>query len=261
MEREGFRVHFTALLGAVAGYDPFLTLSEQQTHLDKCGEAMRGGPHILEHVNEGEDNGEADITPRLTPTSGVLNCRTRFWYFDDEEYARQLDWTTLHPERKDADNVVRQMRGLNEITQTSGKPIIAGEPEQLERMRSDQQAPYTALALMFGEAMTLHGAWESLQQCRIPTGDARIGCELAAKLVASKIVPPECSDWRYIRDEASALMYPGPDVVQHHYGMRSPDDRREIVGITEPHYHYTHQAQPGWRIVQDEGCCVSLERV
>ena len=264
MVTEGFRVHFTALLGAVPGFDPFLTYEDQQEHLSLCSSVLSaattdGRYHLLEYVNEGEDNGEADYVFRFLHEAPNLCARTRYWYFNDVEAAAQLDWTTLHPERKDPDNVVRQMRGLNELTQASGKPIIAGEPEQVERMRADQQAPYTALALMFGEAMTLHGAWESLQQCKIPTGEALKGCELAAKLVASNIVPAEASDWAYTRDEGSALVYPGPDVVQHHYQMS--DGHTAIVGITEPHFPYPHQAQPGWRIVQDEGCAVLLEHL
>jgi len=106
--------------------------------------------------------------------------------------------------------------------------------------------------------MTLHGAWESLQQCRMPTGEALAGCQDAAIIVKSGIIPPECSDWDYSRDEASALKYPGPHVVQHHYQMSNGSTA--IVGITEPHQAYPHEAVSGWRIVEDLGCVVQLQR-
>jgi len=174
------------------------------------------------------------------------------WYNDSPtEDTAQLDWLNLHPERKDEENVVRQMRGLNEICHRLHKPIAAGEPEQQERMRADQAAPYTILALMFGEIMTIHGAWESLQQCRIPTGEALKGCEEAGRAYRSGIVPPEASEWDYARDEGAVMKYPGPDVVQHFYQMRSGS--RAIVGVTEPHRPFPKEAIPGWQIVEAYG--------
>jgi hypothetical protein len=300
------RVHFVLFLGAVPPDDPFLDYDSQYAHAEKCLQQIRPRADVceVEVANEGEDNNMAETVNRFPASlfAGVMAARTRIlqvnWDPAGQPYD-QLDWLNHHPERKGGFDSTRKFRDGELITRTPGywKPLWFDEPEKAGEdgarttnpaigVYVDQYAQNAAAARIFGVGLTVHGAWENLQQCLVPEGEVAACCANAVKMWRAGVIPCEAQEWGYCRDEDAPIVFVlrfphteeearahgwngsgnwgdytvRPEGCKHAYAMIGGDWAAAVS--LEPGSSFVLQAKPGWKIVRADPTKVScyLER-
>ncbi len=261
----GLRVHATCLTGQNPGNPEYMDGWAREVHVRAIATAA-GYRNLTEYVNEDFKNG---LVAYSLPNFGSLShcCRScHVW----DSAVPDLQWSSLHPERKGGFDDERKIHDLVEIpfpgprlVGESGKVVADYSAEEIRVCASEARA--------LGEGFNVHGAWDGdgIQQCRVPTGEALSVVEAACDEWAkdADLIPPEASSWPYYRDEATrSLVYRlgGPAAgggtgAQHFYCLG--DGSRELVLITEPSPGLPHESQPGWRILREDVTAVYSERI
>lgn len=261
VEGFGLRVHATCFTGQVEGWPEYMAPDKREQHVRSISRAA-GQSHLVEGINENFKNGQIDIPADWFGASlWTLSC----WVWT--EPAPQGKWAHFHRERKEATQIVRKGHDVIEIP-FSG-PRGEGESGQTPRDIPTPQQNRTSVMLLeaLGDLETIHGSWDDLQQCRVPTGLTLECIQAACDGWHSGLVPPEASSWSYRRDEAAAIVFMlgGPSVPENpSYGCQhvysSNDGSREIAIIVEPTADFRHEPKGGWRSVKDDPSAVYLER-